>query len=154
MQGYFWTNTIWYLLLLAGTIAMLAVAFARADNRRFVVAFFLAVLGLFYMFEYVLVALLDAYHYHPMVVPADDFQDSVFGNMFSQSSIAAACMLVIVLRLRVVWYFVIAALYYAIELLFGWLGIYELHWYQSYYTPVILVPLIWAVRRWHNRVGV
>ena len=151
--GYFWTNTVWYLLLFAVTIAMIAIAQAKADNRRFLAVFTMAVLGLFYLFEYSLVIVLDAYRYHPMITPDDGFQDTVLGNIFSQTSIAAACGLIIALRLRPRWYFVFAAAYYLIELAFVRLGIYEPNWYEAIYTPIILVPLFCAIRRWHNHAA-
>ena len=150
MPETFWTHTVWYLALLALTIIMIAIAQSKADNRRFLTAYSMAVLGVYYLFEYVLVVLLDAYQYHPMLLPNDPFQDTVFGNVFSQTSIAASCMLIISLRLRPVWYFVFAAAYYLIELLFVYLGIYVLHWYKTIFTPIVLVVLYWAARRVHN----
>lgn len=154
MRDLFWTNTSWFLLLFALSAVMAAVAIARSDNRRFMAAFMAALLGLYYLFEYVLLAVLDAYAYHPGFTPGDPFLDSVIGNVVSQTSIAAACAFIIAFRLKTVWYFVFAAAYYSIELLFVWLGIYDTHWYRSIYTPVILAPLFWAAKRWHGRAAV
>lgn len=153
MQGYFWTHTVWYLLLLAGTAAAAAVAVAKAGNRRFIIAFMLAATGLFYLFEYVLVLLAGAYSYSPKIFPGNPFLDTYMGNVFSQTSIAAACALLISLRLKLVWYFAVAAAFYLIELLFTWLGIFEPHWYRTIFTPIILVPLLWAMRKWHDRAA-
>jgi hypothetical protein len=138
-------------LLAIATLAMLAAALVKAGDRRFTLAFMSAVLGLFYLFEYVLVCLLDAYRYHPMLTPHDAFQDTVLGNIFSQSSIAVACALSIVYRLKPVWYFIFAATYYLVELLFIRLGVFELHWYRAIYTPLVMVPLFWVMKQWYER---
>ena len=149
MQGYFWTNTIWFLLLFAVTIAMVTVALVKSDNRKFLIAFYLAMVGLYYVFEYFLVVVMGAYEYHPKIFPDDPFLDTYMGNVFSQTSIAGMCSLVISLKLKAKWYFIFAAGYFLLELLFINLGIFVTHWYKAIYTPIILVPLIWVMKKWY-----
>lgn len=152
MPGTFWTNTVWYLLLLAASVTMLCVALVKSDNRRFTAAFFLAVTGLYYFFEFFLATVGEAYSYSPKIFPGDAFLETYMGNTFSQTAIASASVLIIVCKLKWPWYFIFAALFYLIELLFVRLGIYATHWYRSIYTFVILPPLFWAVCRWHGRI--
>lgn len=151
MQGYFWTNTIWYILLSMTSLAAFIAALIKAENRRFILAFMATLLGLFFFAEYVLVLITDAYEYYPMILPNDPFQDTVIGNLFSQTSIVTTCGLIIALKLKAKWYFIFAAAYFLVETAFVSLGIYEHHWYQTVYTAMLLLPLFWAARRWYER---
>lgn len=135
------------------TAAVAAVAIVKAENRRFLIAFMMAATGLFYLFEYVLVALGDAYAYRPMLFPDNPFTDTYAGNVFSQTSIAASCGLIIVLKPKWYWYTLIAAAYWGVEVLFTRLGIYEPHWYKNFYTPIILVPLFWAMKKLYEKAA-
>jgi hypothetical protein len=110
-----------------------------------------ATLGFVFYIESVLVLVFNVYSYYPKIVD-DAFQDTVFGNLFSQFSISTTSALSLVLGLSYVWYAVFAAVYYLIELLFLRLGIYELHTYKSIYTLLGFAPLFILVKFWYRKL--
>ncbi len=149
MNGTFWSNTIWYLLLLATSIVVIVITAIKSPNRKFTAVFTLAVLGFTYWIEVVLLLMLDAYTYYPMLTPWDSFQDAVLGNVFSQVSVSTTAVLYCVLNLRGVFIFVFAVIYYLIDVLFVTLGIYVHNWYRSIYTLIGFIPYCWIVKRWY-----
>lgn len=150
MSGIFWTNTIWYLMLFVISAVCVAISLGRAGNRRFVFAFFLSVVGLIYIMEHTLIVYFSAYHYHTGIYYTDQTIEDTFGNIFSQTSIAATAMVLVVFDLSFAWNIVFAAAYYLIEIFFGYLGIYEHVWYRTWFTPVILVLLFWVFKKWYR----
>lgn len=151
MPSSFWSNTIWYLLLFVTSVISMAFAMVKSKNRKYTIAFTLATLGLVYLIESLIVISFNAYYYYPKIVN-DLFQDTVFGNIFSQVSISTTSTFAIVYELSYKWYFVFAAIYYLIEELFLKLGIYQHFWYKSIYTVIGFIPLFWFTRMWHNKL--
>lgn len=149
MKGEFWTNTIWYLILLAVSAASVVVSLRKAGNKRFAFAFFLSAVGLVYIMEHIIVVYLNAYQYRPGI-SGDQAIEDTFGNICSQTSIAATALLMIEFDLSFVWNIVFAAAYFLIEILFTRLGIYEHYWYRSWFTPAALVPLFWFYKKWYR----
>lgn len=149
MNGMFWSKTIWYLLLLATSIAAVVVTAKKSPDRKFAAVFGLAALGLTYWIEVMLVLVLDAYTYYPMLTPWDPFQDAVLGNIFSQVSVSTTAVLYCVLNLRSIFIPVFAVAYYLIDVLFVQLGIYAHHWYQSIYTLIGFIPYCWMIKKWY-----
>lgn len=149
MSGKFWTNTIWYIILLSISVLSVSVSLLKTGKRRFAFAFFLSVLGLTYIMEHILVVYLIAYQYHPGVYGNQALEDTL-GNVISQTSIASTALLIIVFDLSFVWNVIFAAAYFLIETLFAHLGIYEYYWYRSWITPVVLVPLFWIFKKWYR----
>jgi hypothetical protein len=152
MMSFFWTNTIWYIVLLMTSILSLVFIIKRSSNKWFTVTFMAATLGLMFYIEAILVILLDAYSYYPKITPDDPFQDTVFGNLFSQLSISATSSLAIVYSLSYIWYAVFAVVYYLVDVLFVKLRIYEHHWYQSAYTLIGFAPLFICIRYWYKKL--
>ena len=151
MPSSFWSNTIWYVLLAITSIISLVFVVIKSRNRKFTIAFTLAILGFTYLLESILAVSFNSYTYYPKIVD-DSFQDAVLGNMFSQVSISCTTALIIVYNLSYRWYFLIAFIYYLIENLFVNLGIYRHFWYRSIYTFVGLVLLFWFVKMCYNKL--
>jgi hypothetical protein len=151
MSSSFWSNTLWYILLLITSLISFIAAIVKSKNRRFTVAFTLATLGLVYIIEANLVVILNAYSYYPKIIP-DSFLDTVFGNYFSQLSISSTSALAIEYGLSFKWYFLFAIIYYFIEALFLKLGIYQHHWYKSVYTLVGFIGLLWLIKAWNRMI--
>jgi|GEM_PF-1187942 len=149
MSKTFLSNTIWYLLLMLVSLAVLSAALIKARDRRFAFAFWLAVLGFFYCIEIILLEVLKAYTYYPGLVE-DHFQDSVLGNFFSQISVSSTALLFCVLDLAGWWIFIFSAAYFAIDALFVSLGIYAHNWYCSFYTLAGFIPLFWFAGKWYR----
>lgn len=150
MASTFWTNTVWYLALLAVGAAVLAAAFIKSPDRRLTLALLFAVLGFSYFLELQLLLIFNAYTYYPKIV-SDAFQDAVLGNHFSQISINAASVFIAVLGLKKRWHFIFAFVFFLIEILFAGLGIYQLYWYRHIYTFAAFIAYSWVVRVWYNK---
>jgi len=151
MGDTFWTNTIWYIALAATSAAVLTVVFIKSPHRKFTLGFWLAVLGATYVIEVFLLLVTDAYTYYPMLT-TDKFQDAVLGNFFSQFSVSSTAVLMVVLRLSRWWRVGFSIAYFLIDVLFVQLGIYEHHWYRSYYTLAGFFIYSWLVQKWHHRL--
>lgn len=146
MSPAFWSNTIWYLLLGMITILELVIIFTKATDRKQALALYITICGLtFYAFEMGTLMCLKAYIYFPKVF-ADQHNDSVVGNLFSQTSVSASAVLIAVLHLRFYWYLVFAAVYGLIEEWFIQLGIYKHYWYRTWMTVIGLLVLFWVTK--------
>jgi len=152
MSGIFWSNTAWYIMLLISSVIIFVIALYRSQNKKLTVAYLFSLLGFLFFGESILTAVLRAYTYHPGLF-SDPILDAVFGNYFSQISIASTAVLICVFDLSYIWFFAAALIYYFIDKLFVGLGIYEHFWYKSVYTPIIFVPLFWFIKRWYRKVS-
>lgn len=151
MPSSFWSNTIWYVLLAVTSVVTMVFAVRKSRNRKYTIAFTLAILGFTYLLESVLAISLHSYTYYPGIVD-DLFQDAVLGNMFSQISISCTTILILEYNLSYKWYFLISFIYYLIENLFVKLGIYMHFWYRSIYTFIGLILLFWFVKTCYNKL--
>lgn len=151
-MNYFWTNTIWYVLLGILTVIELIIVMVRAENRKLVIAFYLTVLGIVLNFETIIFIFLDAYAYYPMILknPPIPIDDMLIGNLFSQTSVSATALLIIVLKLKFYWYFIFAGIYAIIEEFFLSLGIYSHNWYRTWITVVALPIYFWIAKEMYK----
>jgi hypothetical protein len=143
MKTFFWTNTVWYLILGAIILAQLAIILYKSKNRANILALYCAIAGITFLFETSMMSLLTSYKYHPMIIPWSEYDDSVAGNFFSQFAVTGSALLLAVLGARKYWYIPVALAYGAIETLFLYLGIYEHYWYQTWITVIVLLVLFW-----------
>lgn len=151
MNTTFFSNTIWYILLLFTSIIAIVVTLKYSPNRKFTFAFSFAVLGITYIIEVFLLLISNAYTYYPKIVK-DEFMDAVLGNIFSQVSVSSTAVLVSVLNLSNIWILVFSIIYFLIDVLFVHLGIYEHNWYMSIYTLIGFIPYCWIVKKWYERI--
>lgn len=147
MSPTFWSNTIWFILLGISTIIELIFIIFKAKDRKLVFGLYLTISALTFCFEMVVLSLLKAYEYHPMLIPQSPPDDSIAGNLFSQFSVSATALLIAVYNLKYYWYFFFAAVYGIIEELFIKLGIYEHNWYRTWMTFFGLLLLFWVAKK-------
>lgn len=152
MQSAFWTNTIWYVFL--GIIAIITMVFTlyKSVNRKFIIGFSFAVLGVMLYVEFTLVTILNAYSYFPKI-SSKQFLDSVIGNYFSQFLLVATAILIIVYKIPTIWNFIIVGIYCFIEEFFLKLGVYQHHWYKTWHTFIIVLLLFWVAKKWYNNMS-
>ncbi|MDQ7092755.1 hypothetical protein REC12_04070 [Desulfosporosinus sp. PR] len=152
MKDFFWSNTIWYILLGVLTVIELIVIFLKTDRVKFVAAFYLTLTGVTLSAETVLFIIFRAYYYYPMIIQTSSFDDALAGNLFSQFSLAATALLVAVLNLPNYWIFIFAGIYGLIEELFLMLGIYKHYWYSTWMTLVALPLLFWVAKKYYLKI--
>lgn len=153
-MNYFWTNTIWYVLLGVLTLIELIFVMVRAENRRLTIAFYLTLLGIVLHFETTIFIFFDAYAYYPMIIknPPMPIDDMLMGNLFSQTSVSATALLITVLNLKYYWFILFAVMYGIIEELFLSLGIYSHNWYQTWMTVVGLPIYFWIAKKMYEKI--
>lgn len=146
-MGLFWTNTIWFIILGSTTVFEMAAVLIKAKNRKPVIAFYLTISGVAFVFECTIFIYLKAYEYYPMIIRWSPFNDGLAGNLFSQFSVAATALLAVIFNLKYYWYFILAGVYSAIEELFLALGIYKHNWYRTWMTFIAFIIFFILVKR-------
>lgn len=139
MSSTFWSNTIWYILLGIITILVLVIVFTKTPNRKHGLSLYLTISGItFFAFEVTILMCLKAYIYFPKIF-SNQHDDSVVGNLFSQTSVSASALLIAVFNLNFRWQLIIAVIYGGIEELFILMGIYKQNWYRTWMTIIGLL---------------
>lgn len=153
-MNHFYTNTIWYLLLGLVTVIELTITFYRAENRLKLAAFYLTIFGAVLNFEAVILIFFKSYAYYPMILNNHrfPFNDILAGNLFSQASLSATAMLLMVFKCPYYWFAIIAVIYGLIEQLFLYLGIFQHYWYQTWMTVLVLPLYFWAVKLMYDSI--
>ena len=152
MPQYFFSHTIWYVLLGLSSAIELAYVFFKSDQRKKMFGLFLTIAGILFIIEIQVLGVFQAYDYHPMIAAhISPIDDSIIGNVFSQFSIAATALLLSFLKLKKYWYLICAFLYGGIEELFLYLGIYHHHWYKTWMTVVGFTVLLWMMNRIYQK---
>lgn len=149
---YFWSYTVWYVLLGILAVIELTYALVRADDRKFAFAYYLSLTGAAFHVEVFLMNMMKAYTYYPMIIPNAPFDDSLVGDVFSQISVAATALLVCILKLRVRWILLLVLLYGLVEGLFLALGIYSHNWYRTWMTLVLLAFYFFLSQKLYERM--
>ena len=154
MGTIFWTNTIWYILLGVFTLVELVLTIVYAKNRQLAIAFYLTITGIVLTFETIILFFMKAYIYYPMILksPPRPFDDVLAGNLFSQFSVGASALLVVILNLKSYWFFIFGVIYGIIEELFLALGIYQHNWYQTWMTVTGIPVFCWVVKKMYVKL--
>lgn len=146
MPSTFWSNTIWFLLLGIMTVLELIFILSKAKDRKYVLALFFIISGMFFCIEATILLFLKAYNYYPLLIPQSSVDDNLAGNLFSQFSITTTALLIAVLNLKNYWFFIFSVIYCVIEELFLSLGIYSHNWYQTWISFVGFICLFWLTK--------
>jgi hypothetical protein len=154
MNATFWTNTIWYLILGVITSIALVVGLLKADNPKKALAFFLVIAGVALNYETLILIFLKSYAYYPKILihPPYAYDDSLAGNLFSQSSVGTATMVVAVFNLNFYWIWLIVAAFAGVEEAFLALGIYQHYWYKTWMTTLGLFILFWVAKTLYRKL--
>jgi hypothetical protein len=101
--------------------------------------------------ETVLYIYLRAYDYFPMIFPRIAFHDSLWGNLFSQLSLASSALVIVFFNLHFIWYIVFSGGYYFTETAFLALGIYKHHWYKTWMTSLGVILFFWIIQKMYQK---
>ncbi|WP_426446791.1 hypothetical protein ACP26L_23235 [Paenibacillus sp. S-38] len=135
-----------YLLLSTVDLLLLLLVWLRT-RQPWMFLLLLAFTGMVFMFEYVIMVLLDSYTYLPRVLPHRPYQDNVIGAIISNLfTIPTLGVLVVMLRLQRPAVFCIILATCSVEWLFTRLGVYELHWWRIPYTLAALAFFFYLIR--------
>ncbi len=104
---YFWSNTIWFILLGITTILEITYIIVNAEKRRLLFALYLTISGMTYSFEVTIFGFLKSYDYYPMIFhQISRLDDGLAGNIFSQFSVSATALIISFLNLKYYWYLI------------------------------------------------
>lgn len=152
IDGIFWTNTIWFILLGITTILEITYMMIKAEKRRLLFALYLTISGMTYALEVTIFGFFKSYDYYPMIFHhISRLDDGLAGNIFSQFSVSATALLISTLNLKYYWYLILALVYGGIEELFLYLGIYTHNRYQTWMTVAGLILLFRIVKIIYNK---
>ena len=148
-------NWIWFLLLTVLSFILFLYTYYKTKNPL-VVLFWLFISGLGYLFELIIFVVFDSYSYYPDVF-SDDFNDSVLGSISSQAfsiPIVITFMAVQQKKNNFKWKLFMIVTFFLIEELFLLLGLYEQHWWRSWFTSITLFTAIPMARKWYNTLQI
>lgn len=143
----FWTHTIWYILLGVLTLFEVIYVMIKTEHRHLAFAFYITLLGIVLNIETLILIFLGSYAYYPMIIHSSPFDDMLAGNLFSQFSLAATALLIIVLDFNYYWFFIFAVLYGMLEEAFIALGVYSHNWYQTWMTVTGFPLYLWIAKK-------
>ena len=83
-MNFFWTNTIWYVLLGLVTLFQLIFVMIKAKRRYLTIALYITILGMTLNFESIIFIFMKAYDYYPMIIQSSPFDDKLAGSLFSE----------------------------------------------------------------------
>lgn len=136
----------------------------KTNNRKLALALYLTICGAVFVAEVSIYDFFKGYMYYPMIIQDTAtpdkqiaqqlirFHDGLIGNFFSQYSVAATAVLILILKLRKYWYFIFAGIYAGIEELFIYLGIFEHFWWRTWMTVAGLLILFWVTEKLYNKI--
>jgi hypothetical protein len=110
-------------------------------------ASYFAIVGITFFIEWLILVIFKGYSYYPMMMKKA-FDDIMMGNVVSQTLISSIALLIVVFDLKYIWFIIFSIVLSLIEVLFKNLGIYEQHWYKTWFTSLGLVGYFWIVKRW------
>lgn len=153
IMNYFWSNTIWFLLLGLTTMLEVIYIMVKTDNRKLMFTLFLTMSGAVFIIEVSIYGIFRAYDYYPMIFNnISALDDGLTGNIFSQFSIGATALLISFKNLKNYWCVIFAFIYGGIEELFIVLGIYKHHWYQTWMTVAGFILIFYVLKKIYNKV--
>ncbi|KGP71413.1 hypothetical protein [Pontibacillus yanchengensis] len=128
---------IWYIMLSGISISIIIYTIHKHNDLR-LLPFFLALAGIIYPFETVILVYLEAYHYK-LDIFENIYKDSVTGNFVSNLlAVPAASLFIAANQLRYRWFWIISGIFVCIEILFTHLNIFLPQWWKTYYTALLL----------------
>lgn len=132
------TNRIPFIILIFIHTGLLTYTFYKNKDRKRLFVLLLSNVGFAYLFDYIIVVILQAYHYKPNFFKNKYF-DNVFGVILSQA-IYIPFTTVFITAFQYGWKikFFFVAYFFAIENLFIKMGIYKTYWWKTLYTASLI----------------
>ncbi|TKD68844.1 hypothetical protein [Pseudalkalibacillus hwajinpoensis] len=144
-------NYIPYLLLTVISIGVLIWIFVSTKDLSYLTHYFF-IAGLAYVFEYIILILLNSYTYKPHLLSIGVY-DSIVGDLSSQAfSVPAAAIVVTAYQVRLKGVFSLVMLFIGIEEMFLYLNIYDHNWWRTYYTGIFLLVTFFLVKVFYNLI--
>lgn len=147
---YFWTNSIWFLILFFVSIILLSYTLLKSKRRKRDFGFFFSMFGFAFVIETVIYIFLKAYEYYPRIIPQSPKNDGVIGNIASQFAITVVALFICIFDISLIGVIILGFIFFLIENLFLTLGIYQDFWYKPWITFVITIIGFEVVKKWYK----
>jgi hypothetical protein len=142
------TGILLFIALVIFSVLLIFLSFKK--NLREALPLYFFVMGLSFILEYAVFILGRAYTYRPNVFEERWF-DEVFGASISQAFfIPAVLTAVSIFRLGFLWRLTVIAGIYIIEVFFLKAGVYDQHWWKTWYTSLILFAAMFIINSWRD----
>lgn len=139
-------------LILVLLFGSLIVGMILRERRVLVFVMQVSFAGMIYVFESIVLVMLDAYAYHPHILSIP-YLDSIIGAIVSNFiSVPAAAVLIAVYQLNWRWKAAVALFFGGIDWAFVQLGVYEHHWWKTPYTIAGIFVFCLIADHWARRV--
>ncbi|WP_156422754.1 hypothetical protein [Bacillus sp. FJAT-29937] len=146
-------NSIWYFSLVFIGLIIFMFTYWNSNHFRKDLAVYFFAAGLSFIGEFVVLILLNSYHYYPHVFK-EKWTDDIFGSLISQGVIIPIVLMAIAaFRLKTKWVILIISLIAFIEELFLRLHIYEHNWWKTWYTIVLLLLAAYIMKWWRRKLN-
>lgn len=143
------SNVFWYALLGVFSILMVVYTFIKKEFRIHL-ALYIFTMGLAFFMEYLVLVLLNAYAFYPLMLN-DRWFDNTVGSSLSQALFIPSFLMVLnAFRFNLSG--ILLALFgvFLIEEFFIWKELYTHFWWRSSYTLIILFISIFVLKAWQK----
>jgi hypothetical protein len=131
-------NFFWFLLLIIFSVLLFTYTIWNKRNPKIIIIY-LVMIGLAFIFEYVILVIFDAYVYSPNIIK-DDYFDNMLGAIISQALIIPTFIVFFsAFRFKYRYIFLFVLMFAGIEEFFLWLDIYKHNWWRTPFTSIILI---------------
>ncbi|MUK87917.1 hypothetical protein GMD78_05830 [Ornithinibacillus sp. L9] len=143
-------NYFWYVALLTISLIALVIAVIKHPTKKRLFQTYFFITGLAYFVDYNILVIFNAYDYHPNLAE-HPWLDTTFGSIFSQGiSVPIAATIIAGFNLGFITMLLTAFGFMGIEELFRFLGIYEHHWWKTWYTGILLLIAFSFAKVWYQ----
>lgn len=129
-------NYYWYLFVTIIISSTFLYTIYKKKEKKQIISLYLTMVGLTYLFEFIVLVLFKSYRYYPNILKIHYF-DNLFGAVFSDAFIVPMTSSVVAAYNLPILIFVLVLM--IIELFFQELGIYEHYWWKTIYTGIGLI---------------
>lgn len=131
---------------------LLILALSKSKDRKRHIVLFLNYTGVAYLFEYIIVPLLDSYVYKPKLLKKHKL-DKIFGAMLSQFFyVPVSALFITVFKLGWKIKLVFSLYFVLVEKLFIFLGVYKNKWWRTRYTFITILMSFYINDKWYEQL--
>lgn len=134
-------------------IIMLVLAIYKSRDKKNHTILLLNYAGFAYIFEYIIVALLDGYVYRPKFLKNNKL-DNIFGAIWSQVFyVPVTALFITVYKLNWKIKLIFSLYFVLIEKLFIFLGVYKNKWWRTRYTFITIIISFFINDKWYEQLN-
>jgi hypothetical protein len=142
-----------YIILGSIHILLLVYSFYKSKDKKKHIVLLLNYAGFAYIFEYIVVALLNGYIYKPTFINQKNL-DNIFGAIWSQFFyVPVTALFITVMELGWKMKLLFSLYFVLIERLFIYLGTYKNKWWKTKYTFIMILISFFINDKWNEQLS-